>query len=90
MEESGWVYGALEDVVTSLIRSIVRTISLLVWFWQGGKETALGVGEPPAWALPAAAPKGGPPLPAPEQGVRTSPPRPSSSPRDVESDGRRF
>lgn len=33
LEESGWVYGALEDVVTSLIRSIVRTISLLVWFW---------------------------------------------------------
>lgn len=32
LEESGWVYGALEDVVTSLIRSIVRTISLLVWF----------------------------------------------------------
>lgn len=38
LDDSGWVYGALEEVVTSLIRSIVRTISLLVC---GGRKENL-------------------------------------------------
>lgn len=35
LEDSGWVKGALEGVVISLIRSMVLTISLLVWIWKG-------------------------------------------------------
>lgn len=31
LEDNGWVKGALEGVVISLIRSMVLTISLLVW-----------------------------------------------------------
>lgn len=38
-------------MVTSLILSIVRTISLLVWIWEGKKKT---VGKPQFGAIPAA------------------------------------
>lgn len=34
LEDNGWVKGAPEGVVISLIRSMVLTISLLVWNWK--------------------------------------------------------